>query len=210
MKKISFILLVLGLILCLFLISGCGEQKLVCNKPYIQVGTNCCLDKDDNSICDKDDIGETSTQIIPTFMVEKCKDNVYFNCIRSHITEKELQFDLKSKKAGSFIVEKISLPNIPCEQTFEVDCILCGEEINTVCEESFGLCGENENIDKEQGLKFEDIRKFNLPCTFTKESVDSELVIEGIFYKWNPQENMERYEEPSRVITKSLISGIVR
>lgn len=30
-------------------------QQTVCNKPYILVGNDCCLDKDDNGICDKDE-----------------------------------------------------------------------------------------------------------------------------------------------------------
>ena len=36
----------------LLLLSGC--EQLVCNAPYIQVGSECCLDKDSNSICDED------------------------------------------------------------------------------------------------------------------------------------------------------------
>ncbi len=34
-------------------------QKIICNKPYILVGTTCCLDQNDNSICDKDEIPST-------------------------------------------------------------------------------------------------------------------------------------------------------
>lgn len=30
-------------------------QQVTCNKPHILVGTSCCLDKNDNSICDKDE-----------------------------------------------------------------------------------------------------------------------------------------------------------
>ena len=50
MRKI----ILLGLVISLLLIAGCGQQ-LVCNKPYILVGNDCCLDKNDNSICDKDE-----------------------------------------------------------------------------------------------------------------------------------------------------------
>ncbi len=31
------------------------KSGMVCNKPYIVVGNDCCLDKDGNSICDKDE-----------------------------------------------------------------------------------------------------------------------------------------------------------
>jgi len=54
MNKIWFIgILLIGLIF----ISSCATQpkQTVCNKPYILVGNDCCLDKDDNSICDKDE-----------------------------------------------------------------------------------------------------------------------------------------------------------
>ena len=48
-----------GLILIsLILISGCfnnNRTDLVCNKPYILVGAECCLDQNDNLICDKDE-----------------------------------------------------------------------------------------------------------------------------------------------------------
>ena len=54
-------------------ISTTLEPKLVdspniptCNKPYILVGFGCCLDKDDNSICDKDEIVTTTLRTTTT------------------------------------------------------------------------------------------------------------------------------------------------
>lgn len=53
--------LTLFLVIFIFLISACATQPAtqptqpVCNKPYILVGNDCCLDKDDNGICDKDE-----------------------------------------------------------------------------------------------------------------------------------------------------------
>ena len=32
-----------------------SEKAVVCNKPYIRVGLECCLDQNSNSICDKDE-----------------------------------------------------------------------------------------------------------------------------------------------------------
>ena len=61
MKKersiISFIISASVLFIILIL-AGCAEQaqpQLVCNTPYILVGTSCCLDTNDNSICDSDE-----------------------------------------------------------------------------------------------------------------------------------------------------------
>lgn len=54
------------------LITSCStQQQTVCNKPYIQVGTDCCLDKNDNSICDEDEIEESIEE-----------DGVTVNCIK--------------------------------------------------------------------------------------------------------------------------------
>lgn len=43
----------------LFLGCVCGP---VCNKPYIRVANDCCLDKNDNRICDRDEATTTTTK----------------------------------------------------------------------------------------------------------------------------------------------------
>ena len=56
------------LLISVILVSGCTSQvssdnqpqQVTCNKPYILVGTSCCLDQNDNSICDKDEQEETT------------------------------------------------------------------------------------------------------------------------------------------------------
>jgi hypothetical protein len=45
------------------LVCGCVSGP-VCDKPYIHVGSDCCLDKDDNRICDRDEA--TTTTVKPT------------------------------------------------------------------------------------------------------------------------------------------------
>lgn len=44
------------------------DKPVICNKPYIRVGTNCCLDKNDNKICDNDEpvISTTTTTTTTT------------------------------------------------------------------------------------------------------------------------------------------------
>ncbi len=45
-------------IVFIVILSGCiseKEQKNNCNSPYIQVSDRCCLDQDNNSICDEDE-----------------------------------------------------------------------------------------------------------------------------------------------------------
>ncbi len=36
-----------------------SEKAVVCNKPYIRVGIECCLDQNDNRVCDKDETKTT-------------------------------------------------------------------------------------------------------------------------------------------------------
>ena len=64
--------LILGLII---LLSGClnfsgpskDKDKIVCNEPYIRIGNECCLDKDSNKICDKDEkMDSPVTTVAPT------------------------------------------------------------------------------------------------------------------------------------------------
>ena len=54
-------LLLLGMVVVAMLITACSQstqpaqQGVTCNKPYILVGQNCCLDQNDNRICDSDE-----------------------------------------------------------------------------------------------------------------------------------------------------------
>ncbi|MFH0860170.1 MAG: thermonuclease family protein [Candidatus Altiarchaeota archaeon] len=52
---IIILLLVVVVIIGVIIIFDIKSQKVVCNRPYILVGTSCCLDINVNSICDKDE-----------------------------------------------------------------------------------------------------------------------------------------------------------
>ncbi len=56
--KVKAILLIFALLLTALLIQGCATttNAIVCNKPYILVGASCCLDSNNNNICDKDEV----------------------------------------------------------------------------------------------------------------------------------------------------------
>lgn len=46
------------------LLAGCtdvSKEAVVCNSPYIRVGTECCLDRDGNKICDRDEGGPATS-----------------------------------------------------------------------------------------------------------------------------------------------------
>ncbi len=52
-------LFIIGILfIAVFAVSGCQsrvEDNIVCNPPYIRHGLACCLDTNENSICDKDE-----------------------------------------------------------------------------------------------------------------------------------------------------------
>ncbi|GEM_PF-2431270 len=59
---------IIGLVVLSMVAFGCiqanapDEPPLVCNKPYILVGNSCCLDENDNSICDTDEEQEPEAE----------------------------------------------------------------------------------------------------------------------------------------------------
>ena len=62
--------IVLSLLFTVVFLMGCvgSPQKdakksaLVCNDPYIRVGSGCCLDENQNSVCDEDEEAETTSK----------------------------------------------------------------------------------------------------------------------------------------------------
>ena len=58
MKKVLFVITLLAAVI---FIAGCTGGEVVCNDPYIQVGSECCLDQNSNNICDSDEGGAAPT-----------------------------------------------------------------------------------------------------------------------------------------------------
>ena len=50
MKRLTIMLLITALIL-----TSCSSKEITCEKPYIKAGEKCCLDQNNNRICDSDD-----------------------------------------------------------------------------------------------------------------------------------------------------------
>ncbi|MEK6734348.1 MAG: hypothetical protein AABY27_04495 [Pseudomonadota bacterium] len=86
MKIIS----ILSVVLVLILLTGCS-QKVVCNKPYILVGSECCLDTNDNQICDKDETAKEVQQ----------KSNSVTNTPSSEPGYTEENYDYSQQDAGN-------------------------------------------------------------------------------------------------------------
>ncbi|NQV91058.1 thioredoxin domain-containing protein [Candidatus Woesearchaeota archaeon] len=73
MKKILFVVTLLAAVI---FIAGCtGGGNLVCNDPYIQVGSECCLDQNSNKVCDSDEGGAAPEAPAPTLDVKSLLDD---------------------------------------------------------------------------------------------------------------------------------------
>lgn len=60
MKRL-FVVLLMIIMFC-----GCVSQTPTCNKPYILVGNGCCLDNDNNNVCDNDEATKTTIEVTTT------------------------------------------------------------------------------------------------------------------------------------------------
>jgi len=59
-------IIIFSIILLLVIIASGCVQQVSCNPPYILVGTECCLDTNENGICDKDETTTTVTTTVAT------------------------------------------------------------------------------------------------------------------------------------------------
>ena len=77
-----------------------AEQAIVCEKPYIRHGVDCCLDQDENNICDEDEGKEEPNQ-------EKVEEKPQVE-EKPHVEEKvECEDDVTL--SGKIVDEKIKL-----------------------------------------------------------------------------------------------------
>jgi len=63
--------LIILLLVLLVLTTSCVEEEISCNKPYILKGTECCLDQNDNQVCDSEEVIHEEEIIEPTEEVEE-------------------------------------------------------------------------------------------------------------------------------------------
>ena len=64
--------MITGLLILVLFISGCGPAELECEKPFMKADGKCCLDLDDNDVCDeKQGEKEPEVKIEETKVVEK-------------------------------------------------------------------------------------------------------------------------------------------
>lgn len=157
MKKTTLMITVLSLLVVAVLIisgfpGGITGGTITCNTPYLLVGTECCLDSNDNKICDKD---ETEPDAEP---VEQQKEEV--TAITEQTTEipqTTNEFKMKLGESVNFdgktvtLVEVANLPNL--RGTYNVD----GIERDVY---------STKEMELVNGIKITNLKYFNLENGF--------------------------------------------
>lgn len=114
MKKIIIVLLILAVLV----LSGCKSSvtggAIVCNKPYILVGTDCCLDKDDNAVCDKDEWEAPVEEVEPKeeFKEEIIEQPEIVEEVKEEITETPGEYAMKEGDMVTFENKAITVNKI--------------------------------------------------------------------------------------------------
>ena len=93
MVQLKYGILILIAIVGVIIIGNYTKQEIACNPPYIKLNSSCCLDQNNNSICDKDEKPITQTQITGKIVEKtrncadecsrgqtKCMEYKYYTC----------------------------------------------------------------------------------------------------------------------------------
>lgn len=114
---------ILGVLILVFLISGCKietpQDTIICNKPYILVGSECCLDQNDNSVCDKDEVIKEQpieSEVVTgssNILKVTCPREITFNANETQI-EKKVEFEIKYIGMGGSSFK----PTLKCDEEY--------------------------------------------------------------------------------------------
>jgi len=128
MKKIWL----LPMLFFVILLVGCSElgansknsEGIVCNSPYIRFGEGCCLDQDNNKICDEDESNikkepekENVTLQVTFVKIEGSYCNTDYDCLKQIMGESDsdLEEDPYPEDASNFFKSQIRCRNNVCE-----------------------------------------------------------------------------------------------
>lgn len=188
--KVKFIVVLL--LISIIFISGCASSnQIVCNKPYIQVGTECCLDENSNNICDKDEAQK------PTYGQEFVVTNCYlprnsvgsteFGCSNFKIYKNVIKLIITSNTEQIRSIKSIELPNIG----------------------SSG-CSKIFNFSFEDAIKYKENKEVEMNCDFLgEESIYSKMRI--TYVKYNKDGTLiDKKEQFYTGIIEGYIEGMVK
>ncbi len=168
MKKrvgVSILVAVIIIAIAIFFLRGGITGNIVkstCNKPYIFVGGNCCLDKNANNICDSDENPGSGSMIRAVDAKEECVVNQKLECTWKKISKNLIQIKIRNDQSGIFSPTSIEFTNVGdngCKKTFS------------------GAV--------EDGFDYQQSKQYDVECNFDQNYIDSIIVIKGTTYEKN-------------------------
>ena len=105
-------------IMLFIFVSGCGQ--ISCNKPYIHVGVSCCLDQNNDKVCDVDEKVVGVQDVTETEVYDsECTIGFGLDCAGFKVTKDNVQLTIQNSLERSVVIHKITLKNIDCAATFD-------------------------------------------------------------------------------------------
>jgi len=111
-------------ILLLIVLTGCSRE-IVCNKPYLQVGKDCCMDANNNKICDNDE-----------------------NCYNGLKDQDETDVDCGGKKCSSCEINKRCMMPEDCKSTYCRKGVCQKDAVDSVEKKSQIVCELEPDLQK--------------------------------------------------------------
>ncbi|MBW2992755.1 hypothetical protein KY345_06070 [Candidatus Woesearchaeota archaeon] len=103
------------ILILVILLAGCaGETE--CESPYMKFGDSCCLDRDDNKICDSH---ETVQQTIIEEKEAECVVGEGLNCEDIKVTSDRIEIVIENILDRNINVHSIEFDNVNCQRVFD-------------------------------------------------------------------------------------------
>lgn len=163
-----------------------GGEKIVCEKPYIVVNGDCCLDDNNNNLCDKNEIAKKpgADLMQGPYVSERCDGGGRLKCVTYNIGLNTISIKFQSTSKDLVNVKRMTLPSLGCSQDFT---------------------GTAE-------MRYDEVQEFKIPCTIKHTTIDSDLIITSDVRVVNLKNTGEVYDvsEPSEAVMNGHISGAVK
>jgi hypothetical protein len=193
MKKTYIMLVLLGAIA---LIAGCSssdktaaktaENAIACEKPYIIVNGDCCLDNNNNGLCDKNEAAKKPGDDLlqGPYVSERCEGGGRLKCVTYNIGLNTISIKFQSTSKDLINIKKIELPSLGCSREY------------------------GGNVE----MRYDEVQELNIPCNIRHTTIDSDMVITTNIRVVKLKNTGEVYDvsEPSEAIMNGHISGAVK
>src|SRR3989344_3306360 len=105
----------------LLVLSACMPQGENCDLSYSFVNGACCLDKNANNICDKEETqrAETVFRDRPVVLIEEICNLPRFSCVDKQLTSDYVYLNLRFERDEIITIKKITLNSLKCSAEFD-------------------------------------------------------------------------------------------